>query len=288
MRNLRALGVPLFLAIAIAPCAHGATSVVWNSSTHLQGVVVIPVGETVSVSPKTSISLSAGTKIIVNGALEAPAGLTLSGSNWGGIVINGSANLLHFSESGAQISFQVNAKGKLAIKNGNISGISGASIVEGSFTADHLNYDKGSGGGIDSYSGTGSVNISNSSLHGSGRNTGDFFGMYNVKSISLSNSVMNGSHCAFHILSLQNMSLKSDKIQDNSYGFMMYGSTPVGTKTILNTSITNNSFGFDEGSSSTHNGAITISHSFISGNGQDLGLYTGKVKVVAALDKKPI
>lgn len=288
MFNPRLFVIPLLLSIAIAPYAHGATTVVWNSSTHLQGVVVIPVGETVSVSPKTSISLSAGTKVIVNGALEAPAGLTLSGGNWGGIVVNGSANLVHFNESGAQISFQVNAKGKLVINNGNISGVRGASVVEGRFTADHLNYDKGSGGGIDSYGGTGSVDISNSSLHGSGRNTGDFFGMYNVKSISLSNSVMNGSHCAFHILSLQNMSLKNDKIQDNSYGFMMYGSNPLGTKTIINSSITNNSFGFDEGSPSTHNGAITISHSFISGNGQDLGLYTGKVKVVAALDKKPL
>ena len=288
MRKLGMFGMPLLLFFAMVPYAHGATSLVWNSSTHLQGVVVIPLGETVSVSPKTSISLSAGTKVIVNGALEALAGLTLLGTSWDGLVINGSANLVRFNESGAQISFQVNPKGKLVINNGNISGASGASIVEGSFTADHLNYDKGSGGGIDSYSGTGSVSISNSSLHGSGRNTGDFFGMYKVKSISLSNSVMNGSHCAFHILSLQNMSLRNDKIQDNSYGFMMYGSSPLGTKTILNTSITNNSFGFDEGSSSTNNGAITISHSFISGNGQDLALYTGKVKVVTAVVKNPL
>ena len=288
MRKLGMFGIPLLLFFAMVPYAHGTTSLVWNSSTHLQGVVVIPVGETVSVSPKTSISLSAGTKIIVNGALEAPAGLTLSGTSWDGLVINGSANLVRFNESGAQISFQVNPKGKLVINNGNISGASGASIVEGSFTADHLNYDKGSGGGIDSYSGTGSVSISNSSLHGSGRNTGDFFGMYNIKSISVSNSVMNGSHCAFHILSLQNMSLRNDKIQDNSYGFMMYGSSKLGTKTISNTSITNNSTGFDEGSPSTRNGAITISHSYISGNGKDLALYTGKVKVVTAVVKNPL
>lgn len=288
MRNLRAVGVLLLFAIAIAPSAHGANSVAWNSTTRLQGIVVISVGETVRVSPNTSITLSAGTKIIVNGVLEAPAGLTLSGSNWSGLIINGSANLVNFNEKGAQISFQVAAKGKLVISNGNISGVNGASVVEGSFTADHLNYDKGVGGGIDSYSGTGSVNISNASLHGSGRNTGDFFGMYNVKSISLSNSVMNGSHCAFHILSLQNISLKNDKIQDNSYGFMMYGSSRLGTKTITNTSITNNSMGFDEGSSSTRNGVITISHSYISGNGQDLALYTGKVIVVAALVKNPL
>jgi len=61
----------------------------------------------------------------------------------------------------------------------------------------------------------------------------------------------------------------------------MYGSSNVGKKTITNTIIKNNSFGFDEGSSSTQNGSILISNSTIRGNGKDLGLYTGKVSIVS-------
>jgi hypothetical protein len=63
------------------------------------------------------------------------------------------------------------------------------------------------------------------------------------------------------------------------------GSSNTGTKTISNTTIKNNLFGFDEGSSSTHNGPILISNSLISGNNQNLGLYTGKVKIVAPQGK---
>lgn len=94
---------------------------------------------------------------------------------------------------------------------------------------------------------------------------------------------MTGSHCAFHVLGLTSMKLNNDTIHGNSYGFMMYGSSNSGSKSISNTSIKNNLVGFDEGSASTHNGVIMISHSAISSNGQDLGLYTGKVKIISPI-----
>jgi hypothetical protein len=239
------------LGLALVPIhAHAATSIVWNSTTVLKGKVIIPVGQSVTVAPHTKLVVKDGTRITVNGTLTAPAGLSLSGKSWDGLVIIGKAVLTNFQESGASTSFRVGPTGSLTIHGGTISGILGSSVVEGTFVADSLHYDKGAGGGITSNNGTGSITIDHSDLTGAGRNTGDFFGLYGVKSISLTNSTMTGS------------------------------------KTITNTHIKDNQVGFDEGSASTHNGLIVISNSTITSNGRDLGLYTGKVKIQASVATK--
>jgi len=277
------------LASAVLPVsaqvAQAAQALTWNSSTVLKGEVTIPVGQSVTVEPNTKIVVKDGTRITINGTLSAPAGLALTGKSWIGLVITGSAVISNFQESGASKSFQVGPNGSLTINGGTISGIGGASEVEGTLLADSLRYDKGDGGGINSNNGTGSITINHSVLTGAGRNTGDFFGLYGAKSISLTNSTMTGAHCAFHVLGVQNMKLDRDTISGNSYGFMMYGSSDVGVKTITNTKIEKNNFGFDEGSTSTHNGVILISHSLISNNSQNVGLYTGKVKISSPLAK---
>lgn len=280
-----------FLALAlscivIAP-ANAESKTIWNSQTRIVGMMTIPVGHTVTIAAKAAPKIAPGSQIIVNGTLLAPNGLTLVGKNWGGLIVNGSAQLSSFSESGAKVSFRVATGGKLIINGGTISGVAGASIVEGTFIADQLKYNKGEGGGINSYSGTGDITINNSSLTGAGRSSGDFFGLSGIKSITLSNSTMTGAHCAFHVTGLQSMKLDSVQIHDNAFGFMMYGSSGAGSRTITNTTITNNDFGFDEGSAATKNGAITITHSFIKKNGKDLGLYTGNVSVAEPLLADP-
>ena len=271
----------LFGLALTSSSAHAASNIEWNSQTVLKGQVTIPAGQIVTVAPHTKIVVKDGTKIIVNGTLNAPSGLSLAGKTWSGLVVTGTVLLSNFQESGASTSFRVGPKGSLTIHGGDISGVLGASVVEGKLIADSLHYDKGAGGGINSSNGTGSISIDNSVLTGAGRDTGDFFGLYGVKSITLTNSKMTGAHCAFHVTGLQDMKLDHVSIYENAYGFMMYGSSNVGTRTITNTTIKNNSFGFDEGSSSTRNGPIVISNSTIRGNGKDLGLYTGKVNIVS-------
>jgi hypothetical protein len=263
--------------------AYAGTTAQWTSATELKGKINIPAGQTVTVAPNTKIVVQDGTEITINGTLNAPAGLSLTGKSWIGLVVVGTAVLKNFQEKGASQSFRVESGGSLTIHGGTISGIQGSSNVEGTFIADHLSYDKGPGGGISSSNGTGSITIDNSVLTGAGKNTGDFFELFGVKSITLTNSKMAGSHCAFHVMGLKNMKLDKNEIYENSYGFMMYGSSETGTKTITNTSIKNNEFGFDEGSASTHNGSILISNSAIKKNGQNLGLYTGKVKIVSPI-----
>jgi hypothetical protein len=285
MKIMRIISVAVLLLALTPVSTQAASAITWDSSTVLKGQVTIASNQSVVVAPNTKIVVQNGTQIIINGTLTAPAGLSLTGKSWAGIVVAGTAVITNFLESGASTSFRVTPTGSLTINKGTISGILGASEVEGTFVADSLHYDKGAGGGINSSTGTGSITIDRSVLTGAGKNTGDFFGLYGAKSISLTNSQMSGAHCAFHVLGVENMKLDHDTIAGNAYGFMMYGSSTIGTKTISNTTIKNNSVGFDEGSSSTHNGSILISHSAIIKNGQNLGLYTGKVKVVSPLTK---
>ena len=267
--------------------AQAATTVSWSSTTRLQGLITIPVGQVVTVAPNTLINVASGSKLIVAGTLLAPSGFQLVGKNWDGLVITGTAKLAKFVETGAQTPFRITATGRLIIHGGKISAVNGASLVEGTHIADHLSYDKGSGAGIDSVGGGGVISIDQSTLKGSGRDSGDFFGISALKSISLTNSQMSGAHCAFHVTGVNTMVLANDYIFNNAYGFMMYGSSEASTRNITDTTITNNSFGFDEGSAYNRNGAITISHSYIKGNDKDLGLYTGKVKLTAALLTNP-
>jgi len=283
-----ATGLAISLVGIFAPAQAAPTPLLtWSSVTSLKGDVTIPVGQTVTVAPNSKITLPSGTKITVLGTLLAPQGLTLIGSSWSGLTVIGSATLTRFNEIGAQTPFRVGTSGILTIHGGAISGILGSSDVEGQLFADGITYDKGSGGGINASNGTGSITVDRSILKGAGRDTGDFFGLYNAKSITLTNSQMTGAHCAFHVINLTNMKLDHDSIHGNSYGFMMYGSTDAGVKVITNTSITDNLFGFDEGSTSTRNGAISITGSYIKKNNRDLGLYTGKVKIASPLATKP-
>jgi len=270
-----------FLFVAPSTSAHAATNVEWNSQTKITGVVTIPADTVVTVAPNTKITVAAGAKVVVLGQLLAPKGLTLTGSDWQGLVVNGSAVLTNFVEKGARQSFYVATGGTLEISGGNISGVKGASLVDGTFTAKNINYVKGRGDGITSSKVTGSISVDGSKFSGPARGSGDFFSLSNGQSLTVTNSSVTKVHCAFHITGLKNMHLDNVNIENNAYGFMMYGSANDGVRTITNSTITNNDFGFDEGTTYTKNGVITISNSYIQKNKTDLGLFTKKVTISA-------
>lgn len=259
--------------------ADAATAVQWNSQTKIDGEVTIPFGTVVTVAPGTKITVGAGGKIIVLGELRAPQGLTIIGSNWEGLVISGIAVLNDFVEKGARQSLYVTSGGSLKIIGGDISGVNGPSQIDGTFTAKNLRYDKGSGDGFISVKETGVISVDGGKFLGSARGAGDFFSFSAGQELTVMNSSITKVHCAFHITGIKNMYLDSVVIENNAYGFMMYGSAESGIKTIKNTTITNNDFGFDEGSSFTKNGNINISNSYIKNNKKDLGLFTKKVAI---------
>ena len=267
--------------------AQAANSVDWNSKTKITGVVTIPADTVVTVAPGTTITVDDGAKIVVLGKLLAPKGLTLTGNDWQGLVVNGSAVLNDFIERGASQSFFVAAGGSLEINGGDISGIKGESLVDGTFLAKNIKYVKGPGAGISSSKASGSITVDRSKFSGTERGAGDFFSLSAGQLLAVTNSSITKVHCAFHITGIKNMRLDNVLIGNNSYGFMMYGSSDAGVRTIKNTTITNNDFGFDEGSSYTKNGVITISNSYIKKNSTDLGLFTKKV-TISSPSSKPL
>lgn len=268
--------VTLFL---IPQNAVALTNTSWDSKTVLKGEVLIAKGETVTVAPSTKIKVAPGTKITVLGTLLAPSGLTLTGKSWAGLSVKGVANLKNFTLSGASTPFFVESTGSLTINQGKFSNLSGASNVEGKFVATGLTYEKPAGNGINSNNPSASIAIENSTFTSSAKNNGDFFGLSGAKSFSLTNSSITGVHCALHVQGVTNMKLDKDTISGNVYGFMMYGSSLDGKKTITNTTIKNNEYGIDEGSARNKNGPILISNSIIKDNGKDLQLFTGAIKV---------
>ena len=277
---MRTRSITLLIAIFLAPPlppASAAAAVQWNSQTKIDGEVIIPSGIVVTVAPGTKITAGTGGKIIVLGELRAPKGLTIIGSNWEGLVISGSAVLTDFVEKGARQSLYVTAGGSLKIIGGDISGVRGPSQIDGTLIAQNLRYDKGSGDGIISVKETGVISVDGGKFLGSARGAGDFFSFSAGQSLTVMNLSITKVHCAFHITGVKNMQLNNVVINNNAYGFMMYGSSDAGLKTIKNTTITNNDFGFDEGSSFTKNGSINISNSYIKNNKTDLGLFTKKV-----------
>lgn len=275
------IAIVTLLLLSPFASANAATNVQWNSQTKIAGVVTIPADTVVTVAAGAKITVSAGAKVVVLGQLLAPQGLTLTGSDWQGLVVNGSAILTNFVEKGARQSFYVETGGVLVINGGDISGVKGASVVDGTLTAKNIKYIKGRGDGITSAKSSGSISVDGSKFSGPARGAGDFFSLSNGQLLSVSNSSITKVHCAFHITGLKNMQLDNVNIENNAYGFMMYGSSDAGARTIKNTTITNNDFGFDEGGTYTKNGAISISGSYIAKNKTDLGLYTKKVTIVS-------
>ena len=271
-----AILVTLFL---IPQTAEALTNASWDSKTVLKGEVLIAKGETVTVAPNTKIKVAPGTKITVLGTLLAPSGLTLTGKSWTGLSIKGVAKLKNFSLSGASTPFLVESTGSLTINQGKFNNLSGASNVEGKFVATGLTYEKPAGNGINSNNPSASIAIKDSTFTSSAKYNGDFFGLSGAKSFSLTNSSITGVHCALHVQGVTNMKLDKDTISGNVYGFMMYGSSLDGKKTITNTTIKNNEYGIDEGSARNKNGPILISNSIIKDNGKDLQLFTGAIKV---------
>jgi hypothetical protein len=285
MKSKFVIGLAVFVFFTPLVNSQAASNLQWDSKTKIKGVVTIPKGSVVTVAPGTKITVGAGGKVVVLGQLLAPKGLTLTGSDWQGLVVKGSAILTDFVEKGARQSFFVATGGSLEINGGDISGINGASLVNGTFKAKNIKYVKGTGDGITSSKDSGSITVDGGKFSGLARGAGDFFSLSAGQSLTVTNSSITKVHCAFHILGLKNMQLDNVDIENNAYGFMMYGSSDAGVRTIKNTTITNNDFGFDEGGTYIKNGVITISNSYIKKNGTDLGLFTKKVTILSPSSK---
>jgi hypothetical protein len=228
----------------------------------------------------------------------------MSGSGWGGITVagggqldlsqakitgainpitvdaGGRASLTNVTIADERSPFTVAPSGSLTLANVKVAQAAEQSSIDGTLHAVALDYNKGAGEGFTALKGTAKITLINSHLHGDGPSTGDMLSMRNGDSLTVVNSDVTGAHCAFHILGLNKLLLDHANIHENSYGFMMYGTSTSGTRVIKSSNIQNNQdFGIDEGSKFNHNGPIRIEGSYIANNGQDLARYTSAITV---------
>jgi hypothetical protein len=265
----------------------------WNDGQQISGAITIMPGASVTVAPGAKITAASGTSITVQGTLTASSQTThasITGTSWSGIIVasggtmqlvgvdlagagidvKGGATAASYDYgaiSGASSPFAVEAMGKLETSHSTVSAM-GASSVAGELDAAYLDYNTNGSEGIYSQNAAAILKIDNSRLYGTGTSSGDFISISGASLVHLAHTEIHGVHCAFHFNAVDTIDVSYMDIHDNSYGFMLYGSSNTGTRSITYSNIYNNiAYGADEGSANTVNGLITISDGYWSGNG---------------------
>ena len=289
---------------AVVPAPVVGKTTTWSDGTVLKGTVTIPVGSTVSLAKGATVTAAKDAELVVAGTLIAPAGGTLGSEGWKGVrvVRGGQANLtglaLHgglVTEAGALKSsltsgsisqadapFDVALDSTLVLKDVKVGGLSGVGLVKGTLEADHLSYDKGGNTGI-VISGKQSVfRLTNSVLFGDGSFNGDMVNTDDAGELTVSNTQVKGTHCAFHLIGVDQLALSGLSIHNNAYGFMAYGSNPTKTQKITNSDVYDNrDFGLLE-SPGTTQGRMLVDGGFWGRNGDsptaNLSQISGKIE----------
>ncbi len=258
----------------------------WANGTTLPASVTIEAGVTVTIAPGAKISCVKDGTIIVLGILTTASSAShasISCDAWQGIAVgdggkikldgldisnasnglemqpNSSGNFDNGSIDGSQTPFLMGTTSKLSVSHSKVTKPTGQSQIKGALTASYLAYDKAGNEGIILGDPTGSLDISDSLLTGSGG--GDFVVAEAGGKVSVAYTKITGAHCGFHFDKVD--SFKIDHVtSDDIYGAMFYGSGS-GPNTISYSNLTGVSNSIDlQGT----NGAIVIDHSFIGTN----------------------
>jgi hypothetical protein len=272
----------------------GATT--WNDGMSISGPVMIAAGATITIAPGATITIAAGATITVAGTLTASAQsthATLTGAGWGGIsVASGgtlsltgvdlatpttgiavaagatSAEYDYGTITSALTPFNIAKGGAFKTDHAATAKSTGASSVAGSFTATFLSYDSGGSEGIVMSDPTAVFSAEDSKFFGTGNESGDMISVSNASSVHLAYFEITAVHCTFHFDAVDSIDVSYGNLHGASYGFMLYGSSSVGTRDIgFTTMDMNAAWGADEGSTSTANGPITIHDGYWAMNG---------------------
>lgn len=294
------------------------TTETWNDGKTISGNLVIMAGSTVTIAPGAKISAASGTTITVNGTLTASSQAThgsISGSGFGGVVV-GSGGVLDLTgvdlaagltvKQGATSAkydygtitggqFNVEAGAKLTTAHATVNA-AGATSVGGELDASYLSYNTNGNEGMAVNGAAAVLSITDSVMFGTGPNSGDMISVSQAKNVSIAYSEIKNVHCDFHFNGVDDFTLDHLTLHDSSYGFMLYGSSAAGTKTVSYTNIFNQAaYGADEGSSSTTNGPITFSNGYWAHNGPnggstqyDLRKFTNAISVTGMSETQPV
>ena len=255
----------------------------WADGTKISASTTIASGVTVTIAKGATIAVASGVTITVSGTLTAAASAAhakLTGTGWTGIVVakGGTLTLDSLDFSGASAPMDVSGTatysngtitapttpidvetgGSLTMTTVTITGSLGFSRINGSFTASHLDYDSNGNEGVTIGDPTAVVKVDNSKFHGTSASGGDMITSNACASLTMTYTSIVGCHCAYHFNNITSFDLENMDLHGDSYGFMMYGSSPSsGTRVFKNSNVEGMAVaGLSE---SGTNGAITVS-----------------------------
>jgi hypothetical protein len=268
----------------------------WADGMIISGPVMIAAGASVTIAPGATITVAPGATITVAGTLTASSQTThakITGSAWGGIVVasggavmltgvdlvdpmvaflvqsgNASAEYDYGTITGAHTPFNIATGGTFKTDHAATATPTGASNVAGSFTATFLSYDAVGNEGFVVSDPTAIFSAEDSKFFGSGDQGGDMISVSNASSVHLAYFEITAVHCTFHFDAVDAIDVSYGNLHGASYGFMLYGSSSVGTRDIGYTNMDMNAaWGADEGFTTTSNGPITIHDGYWAMNG---------------------
>ena len=152
---------------------------------------------------------------------------------------------------------------KFAICHATVSGTLGTSHIAGAFVASFLDYDSNGNEGLVTTDATATESIEDSKLHGSGPVADMVVSATGAASIHIAYTDITNVHCGFHFDAIDAFDLSYSNIETNSFGFMLYGSSGSGTRSVTYSNVDQNQIAYD--TTSGNNGPITFDHDYITG-----------------------
>ena len=268
-----------------------AADATWANGQQITGSVTIAPGVTVTIAPGATVTMGASATINVAGTLTASSATThavLTGTSWTGISVasGGTLSLVGVDITGASTAlatlsgatsaeydtgtitgsatpFDIAASSTLGTKNATVTATLGTSRVAGSFVASYLDYDSNGNEGIVTTAATATESIEDSKLHGSGPVADMVVSATGAASIHIAYTNITNVHCGFHFDAIDAFDVSYTNVETNSYGFMLYGSSGAGTRSVTYSNIDQNQIAFD--TTPGVNGPITFDHDYITG-----------------------
>ncbi|HEY6461091.1 MAG TPA: hypothetical protein VIY73_13095, partial [Polyangiaceae bacterium] len=143
-----------------------------------------------------------------------------------------------------------------------VAGTLGTSRIAGALVASYLDYDSNGYEGITTIDPTATLSIEDSKLHGSGPVADFVVSSSGAASIHIAYTDITNVHCGFHFDTIDAFDVSYSNVESNAYGFMLYGSSGTGTRSVSNSNIDQNQIAYDtEG----NNGPITFDGDYVTG-----------------------
>jgi hypothetical protein len=246
---------------------------------------------TVTIAPGATVNVTAGSTISVAGTLTASSAAThasLTGTNWtalsvasggtltlDGVDITGAGTALqtqagavkaeydHGTITGAATPFDIAKGTTLGTKNAAVTGTKGTARIAGALVASYLDYDSNGNEGITTIDPTATESIEDSKLHGSGPVADMVVSATGAASIHIAYTDITNVHCGFHFDAIDAFDVSYTNVESNSFGFMLYGSSGTGTRSVTYSNVDQNQIAYD--TTSGNNGPIVFDHDYITG-----------------------